>query len=293
MDYLDMTVINDMERPERGSVDYSFGLLREFSVSREETAMGFSFSASASRKSSIDITPFVSKEYASKESPVNFMFEDYDSEVPSFELTPSVVSTLLPSVCGAGLPVVNASNAMPVVNASNAMPVVNASNAMPVVNASSAMPVVNTNNASPVVNASSAMPVVNTNNASPVVNASSALPVVNTNNASPVVNASMPVLNPTIALPIISNTAINTSTAPILPTTPQPIDSLIRERLEDLKREECRKRRQKRREILRIKRQKGLVSFDCPVRYRQRSEQANQRLRSSGRFVSELQYIDA
>ena len=284
MDYLDMTVINDMERPERGSVDYSFGLLREFSVSREETAMGFSFSASASRKSSIDITPFVSKEYASKESPVNFMFEDYDSEVPSFELTPSVVSTLLPSVCGAGLPVVNASNAMPVVNASNAMPVVNAS---------SAMPVVNTNNASPVVNASSAMPVVNTNNASPVVNASSALPVVNTNNASPVVNASMPVLNPTIALPIISNTAINTSTAPILPTTPQPIDSLIRERLEDLKREECRKRRQKRREILRIKRQKGLVSFDCPVRYRQRSEQANQRLRSSGRFVSELQYIDA
>ena len=257
MDYLDMTVINDMERPERGSVDYSFGLLREFSVSREETAMGFSFSASASRKSSIDITPFVSKEYASKESPVNFMFEDYDSEVPSFELTPSVVSTLLPSVCGAGLPVVNARNAMPVVNASNAMPVVNASNAMPVVNASSAMP------------------------------------VVNTNNASPVVNASMPVLNPTIALPIISNTAINTSTAPILPTTPQPIDSLIRERLEDLKREECRKRRQKRREILRIKRQKGLVSFDCPVRYRQRSEQANQRLRSSGRFVSELQYIDA
>ena len=127
----------------------------------------------------------------------------------------------------------------------------------------------------------------------PVVNASSAMPVVNTNNASPVVNASMPVLNPTIALPIISNTAINTSTAPILPTTPQPIDSLIRERLEDLKREECRKRRQKRREILRIKRQKGLVSFDCPVRYRQRSEQANQRLRSSGRFVSELQYIDA
>ena len=239
-----MTVINDMERPERGSVDYSFGLLREFSVSREETAMGFSFSASASRKSSIDITPFVSKEYASKESPVNFMFEDYDSEVPSFELTPSVVSTLLPSVCGAGLPVVNASNAMPVVNASNAMP---------------------------------------------VVNASSAMPVVNTNNASPVVNASMPVLNLTNALPIISNT----STAPILPTTPQPIDSLIRERLEDLKREECRKRRQKRREILRIKRQKGLVSFDCPVRYRQRSEQANQRLRSSGRFVSELQYIDA
>ena len=248
-----MTVINDMERPERGSVDYSFGLLRVFSVSREETAMGFSFSASASRKSSIDITPFVSKDYASKESPVNFMFEDYDSEVPSFELTPSVVSTLLPSVCGAGLPVVNASSAMPVVNASSALPVVNASSALPVVNARNAMP------------------------------------VVNTNNASPVVNASMPVLNPTNALSIISNT----STAPILPTTPQPIDSLIRERLEDLKREECRKRRQKRREILRIKRQKGLVSFDCPVRYRQRSEQANQRLRSSGRFVSELQYIDA
>ena len=253
MDYLDMTVINDMERPERGIVDYSFGLLRVFSVSREETAMGFSFSASASRKSSIDITPFVSKDYASKESPVNFMFEDYDSEVPSFELTPSVVSTLLPSVCGAGLPVVNASSAMPVVNASSALPVVNASSALPVVNARNAMP------------------------------------VVNTNNASPVVNASMPVLNPTNALSIISNT----STAPILPTTPQPIDSLIRERLEDLKREECRKRRQKRREILRIKRQKGLVSFDCPVRYRQRSEQANQRLRSSGRFVSELQYIDA
>ena len=284
MDYLDMTVINDMERPERGSVDYSFGLLREFSVSREETAMGFSFSASASRKSSIDITPFVSKDYASKESPVNFMFEDYDSEVPSFELTPSVVSTLLPSVCGAGLPVVNASNAMPVVNASSALPVVNASSALPVVNASSALPVVNASSALPVVNASSALPVVNARNA---------MPVVNTNNASPVVNASMPVLNPTNALPIISNTAINTSTAPILPTTPQPIDSLIRERLEDLKREECRKRRQKRREILRIKRQKGLVSFDCPVRYRQRSEQANQRLRSSGRFVSELQYIDA
>ena len=280
MDYLDMTVINDMEGPERGSVDYSFGLLREFSVSREETAMGFSFSASASRKSSIDITPFVSKEDASKESPVNFMFEDYDSEVPSFELTPSVVSTLLPSVCGAGLPVVNASNAMPVVNASSALPVVNASSALPVVNASSALPVVNASSALPVVNARNALPVVNTNNASPVVN---------TNNASPVVNASMPVLNPTNALPIISNT----STAPILPTTPQPIDSLIRERLEDLKREECRKRRQKRREILRIKRQKGLISFDCPVRYRQRSEQANQRLRSSGRFVSELQYIDA
>ena len=280
MDYLDMTVINDMERPERGSVDYSFGLLREFSVSREETAMGFSFSASASRKSSIDITPFVSKEDASKESPVNFMFEDYDSEVPSFELTPSVVSTLLPSVCGAGLPVVNASNALPVVNASSALPVVNASSALPVVNASSALPVVNASSALPVVNASSALPVVNARNA---------MPVVNTNNASPVVNASMPVLNPTNALPIISNT----STAPILPTTPQPIDSLIRERLEDLKREECRKRRQKRREILRIKRQKGLISFDCPVRYRQRSEQANQRLRSSGRFVSELQYIDA
>ena len=293
-----MTVINDMERPERGSVDYSFGLLREFSVSREETAMGFSFSASASRKSSIDITPFVSKEDASKESPVNFMFEDYDSEVPSFELTPSVVSTLLPSVCGAGLPVVNASSAMPVVNASSALPVVNASsalpvvnasNALPVVNASSALPVVNASSALPVVNASSALPVVNARNALPVVNTNNASPVVNTNNASPVVNASMPVLNPTNALPIISNT----STAPILPTTPQPIDSLIRERLEDLKREECRKRRQKRREILRIKRQKGLISFDCPVRYRQRSEQANQRLRSSGRFVSELQYIDA
>ena len=220
-----MTLMNDM--------DNTLGLLREFSVSREETAMGFSFSTSASRKSSIDITTFVSKEDASKESPVNFMFEDYDSEVPSFELTPSVVSTLLPSVVSAGGVFGNA------------------------------------------------LPMVNTNSVLPMVSTNSTLPVVNTNTTLPVANNS--------TLPMVNNNTLSTN----LPPTPLPIDTLLRERLEGLKKEECRKRRQKRREILRIKRQKGLVSFDCPVRYRQRSEQANQRLRSSGRFVSELQYIDA
>ena len=231
MDYLDMTLLNDMETHERRSVDYSFGLLREYSVSREEPVMGFSLSASASRKSSIDITTFVSKEDASKESPVNFVFEDYDSEVPSFELTPSVVSTLcggvsvMGDVCGDVSAVYSGvcSGVMPCAS-------IAFTNTLPFTNA---------------------------------------LPTV-CPDTLPTVNNPVPTLS-----------------------TSQPIDTLLRERLEGLKKEECRKRRQKRREILRIKRQKGLVSFDCPVRYRQRSEQANQRLRSSGRFVSELQYIDA
>ena len=207
-----MTMINEMETHERRSVDYSFGLLREFSVSKEETAMGFSFSAMASRK------------------------------------TPSVVSTL----CGVGGDVSGAVSA-----ASGVVPCVSsgvvpcASGSLPYVGSGSQF----MDNGSPCMN----------NNSSPFVNITSS--------------------------PCIPNTApINT-----LPTvnTSQSIDALLRERLEGLRKEECRKRRQKRREILRIKRQKGLVSFDCPVRYRQRSEQANQRLRSSGRFVSELQYIDA
>ena len=217
MDYLDMTLINDMERQERRSVDYTFGLLREFSVSREEAAPGFSFSASASRKSSIDITTFVSKEDASRESPVNFVFEGFDSEVPSFELTPSVVSTLLPSVsCYQDTTRSSFSSGLPGVGASSVLPVAGC-NTLP---------------------------------------------------------------------------TLRTGTVPVDPVS-QPIDTLLRERLEALRKAECRKRRQKRREILRLRRQKGLVSFDSPVRYQQRSEQANQRLRSSGRFVSELRYIDA
>lgn len=251
MDYLDMTLLNDMETHERRSVDYSFGLLREYSVSREELVMGFSLSASASRKSSIDITTFVSKEDASKESPVNFVFEDYDSEVPSFELTPSVVSTLCGGVSVMGDVCGDVSGVYSGV-CSGVMPC--ASGVVPCANG--------------------VMPCAS-------IAFTNTLPSTNT---LPFTNA-LPTVCPD-TLPTVNNPVPTLSTS-------QPIDTLLRERLEGLKKEECRKRRQKRREILRIKRQKGLVSFDCPVRYRQRSEQANQRLRSSGRFVSELQYIDA
>ena len=71
------------------------------------------------------------------------------------------------------------------------------------------------------------------------------------------------------------------------------LDELLREKMISLKAEECRRRRKVRMEILKNKRQRGLITYDSKVRYQQRSEQAARRTRSCGRFVSELHYIDA
>ena len=74
---------------------------------------------------------------------------------------------------------------------------------------------------------------------------------------------------------------------------PRSLDELLREKMKSLKAEECRRRRKVRMEILKSKRQRGLITYNSQVRYQQRSEQAARRTRSCGRFVSELHYIDA
>ena len=74
---------------------------------------------------------------------------------------------------------------------------------------------------------------------------------------------------------------------------PRSLDELLREKMISLKAEECRRRRKVRMEILKSKRQRGLITYNSQVRYQQRSEQAARRTRSCGRFVSELHYIDA
>ena len=56
------------------------------------------------------------------------------------------------------------------------------------------------------------------------------------------------------------------------------------------RKQECRKRRQLRMNILRYKRMHGLISFNSSVRYEKRSEFAKSRDRSKGRFVSGPQY---
>ena len=43
-------------------------------------------------------------------------------------------------------------------------------------------------------------------------------------------------------------------------------------------------------EILKRKREEGLISFNTKIRYEQRSEFAMKRVRSSGRFITEIQY---
>lgn len=67
----------------------------------------------------------------------------------------------------------------------------------------------------------------------------------------------------------------------------------VKKQLIECRARECRKRRQLRMEILRRKRQQGLISFDTRVRYEQRSEFAMKRVRSSGRFVTEIIYKSA
>ena len=63
------------------------------------------------------------------------------------------------------------------------------------------------------------------------------------------------------------------------------LSKLIEER-----KQECRRRRQLRMNILRYKRMHGLISFNSSVRYEKRSEFAKSRDRSNGRFVSGPQY---
>lgn len=63
--------------------------------------------------------------------------------------------------------------------------------------------------------------------------------------------------------------------------------------IDENKRLKCKERRHQRMEILRRKRENGEVSFHRKVRYQGKSEFAKNRSRFNGRFVSDIQYINA
>lgn len=65
---------------------------------------------------------------------------------------------------------------------------------------------------------------------------------------------------------------------------------LLQEEAYRLRAVECKKRRLLRMEILRKKRQQGLIDYGHTIRYKQRSDLATRRVRSSGKFVSEYNY---
>lgn len=68
------------------------------------------------------------------------------------------------------------------------------------------------------------------------------------------------------------------------------LSDLVTQQLIQCRADQCKKRRKIRMEILRRKRQEGCISFDPKVRYEQRSEFALKRVRSKGRFISEIEY---
>ena len=75
-----------------------------------------------------------------------------------------------------------------------------------------------------------------------------------------------------------------------LPPSAMSLLTLLQNQVDEKRTRECKKRRRIRMEILKRKREQGLISFNSKIRYEQRSEFAMKRVRSSGRFVSEIQY---
>lgn len=75
-----------------------------------------------------------------------------------------------------------------------------------------------------------------------------------------------------------------------LPPSALSLWTLLQNQVMEKKARECKKRRKIRMEILKRKREEGLISFNSKIRYEQRSEFAMKRVRSSGRFITEIQY---
>lgn len=70
------------------------------------------------------------------------------------------------------------------------------------------------------------------------------------------------------------------------------VRTLLRVKKSECYARECKARRAARMLILKRKREQGLISFETKVRYKQRSEMALKRDRCSGRFLSDIEYID-
>ena len=93
----------------------------------------------------------------------------------------------------------------------------------------------------------------------------------------------------------------SSSSDEVFPLTLPPSEMKREKSISDLLQEEthriysakCRRRRTYRIEVLRKKRQQGLISFVPTVRYKQRSNLATSRARISGKFVSEYNYKNA
>ena len=112
-------------------------------------------------------------------------------------------------------------------------------------------------------------------------------------------------LDITAFLPLESDSPINNvdsssvDEVPCLSLPPSQIkreksfSDLLQEEAYRLRAVECKKRRLLRMEILRKKRQQGLIDFGHTIRYKQRSDLATKRVRSSGKFVSEYNYKNA
>lgn len=112
-------------------------------------------------------------------------------------------------------------------------------------------------------------------------------------------------LDITAFLPLESDSPINNvdslsvDEVPCLSLPPSQIrreksfSDLLQEEAYRLRAVECKKRRLLRMDILRKKRQQGLISFGHTIRYKQRSDLATKRVRSSGKFVSEYNYKNA
>lgn len=70
------------------------------------------------------------------------------------------------------------------------------------------------------------------------------------------------------------------------------VTALLRVKKSECYARECKARRAIRMTILKRKREQGLISFETKVRYKQRSEMALKRDRCSGRFLSDIEYMD-
>lgn len=70
------------------------------------------------------------------------------------------------------------------------------------------------------------------------------------------------------------------------------VTSLLRVKKNECYARECKARRATRMMILKRKREQGMISFETKVRYKQRSELALKRDRCSGRFLSDIEYMD-
>ena len=70
------------------------------------------------------------------------------------------------------------------------------------------------------------------------------------------------------------------------------VTTLLRVKKSECYARECKARRAVRMTILKRKREQGLISFETRVRYKERSEMALKRDRCSGRFLSNIEYVD-